>query len=209
MELQSVSGSNVPPETLLYYTHELTRSKRKIDEANSAHRLLIKRAKQDGVPTAAILESVADARLDPHERRQKLIDRIRVESVRYPENGEALLTQIEALDTRVADKARTEDSLFSAEQRGYDDGRTGVPIDSCPFEAGSEFAGIWRRFWHEGQRVNAMRLGDNARQASTRRERESPAREPSRAGPSPELPAGEAPRKRRPRRANGEAQPPA
>jgi hypothetical protein len=42
------------------------------------------------VPTEAILESIVWSKLELEVRRQKIIDRIRVESERYPQNGEEL-----------------------------------------------------------------------------------------------------------------------
>jgi ribosome modulation factor len=164
--------SNVPTETILYYTHELTRSKRKIDEASSAHRLMVKRAKADGVPTLAILESIADARLEPEVRRQKIIDRIRVESARYPDSGSTITELVARMDTRVSEKMRHTDTLFDAEQRGYLAGKYGQSVDDCPYLAGGELAATWRQYWNEGQAANAAQLGENAKMANQRRERE-------------------------------------
>ena len=188
-------ASNVPPETLLYYTHELTRTKRRIDEANSAHRLLIKRAKQDGVPTVAILESIADARLEPEVRRQKIIDRIRVEATRYPQNGQEIVSLLGGLDIRVSDRMRYTDTLFDAEQKGYHAGKSGVPVEENPYPAGSEQAQTWRQFWGNGQAASAIQHGEHARAASTRRERTPRTRTPA-------LPL-ETPRKRGRRAGNG------
>jgi ribosome modulation factor len=167
----TAAGSNVSTETILFYTHELTRSKRKIDEATAAHRLLVKRAKGDGVPTAAVLESVAWSRLEPEERLARLIDRIRVESARYPENGREITDLLANMDVRVSEKMRYTDTLFDAEQKGYQAGKYAAPVEDCPYPAGSELAATWRKYWHEGQAANALDLGDNARAASTKRDK--------------------------------------
>jgi ribosome modulation factor len=180
--------SNVPNETILYYTHELTRSKRKIDEASSAHRLMVKRAKADGVPTVAILESIADARLEPEVRRQKIIDRIKVESARYPDSGSTITELVARMDTRVSEKMRHTDTLFDAEQRGYMAGKYGQSVDDCPYVAGGELAATWRQFWNEGQAANAAQLGENAKMANQRRERE-----PRKTAAVVQLPLGDKP----------------
>jgi len=195
--------SNVSPEAILYHTHELSRTKRKITEANSAHRLAVKRAKSDNVPTEAILESIAWAALDPEVRRQKIIDRIKVEAARYPENGEAITDLVSQLDVRVSEKMRYTDTLFDAEQRGYQAGKFGVPVEDNPYAIGSEMAQRWREFWSEGQAANAAQLGENARAADTSRRPAS-----TRQQPAADLPLGEeaAPRKRgRRAAANGAA----
>lgn len=183
--------SNVPPETILYYTHELSRSKRKVDEANSAHRLLVKKAKSDGVPTDAILESIAWSRLEPDERMRRLVDRIRVESARYPTQAPAIVERVNSLDVHVSEKMRQQDDLFSAEQAGYHAGLKGTPVEDNPYIAGTEQAQTWRTYWGQGQAANAMQLGENARAASTRRQR-TPAAAPS-AADAPPLPLGEEP----------------
>ena len=199
-------ASNVPTETILYYTHELTRSKRKIDEASSAHRLLVKRAKGDGVPTVAILESIAWARLEPEERAQRLIDRIRVESARYPDSASRITDLVTGMDARVSDKMRYTDTLFDAEQKGYQAGKFAVPVEDCPYPAGSETHVIWQRFWHEGQAANAAALGENARAANTSRAKPTPRKQAR----NPGLPLGDAPPRKKPaplakRKARGNA----
>jgi ribosome modulation factor len=163
--------SNVPAETILHYTHELTRTKRRVDEATSAHRLTVKRAKADGVPTDAILESIAWARLEPEVRRQKMVDRVRVESARYPQSGEILTDLLGRLDTRVSEKMRFTDTLFDAEQKGYQAGKFAVPVDDCPYDPGTEHAQTWRHFWGQGQAANAAQLGEHAKQANASREK--------------------------------------
>jgi len=167
-------SSNVPPETILYYTHALTRTKRKIDEANSAHRLIVKQAKADGCPTDAILESIKLARLEPDERRARLADRVRVEMVRYPQDAPQLTDLLGGLDTAISDGMRNTNDLFSAEQRGYLAGKYGVPADDNPFEAGSEAAQRWRTAWGEGQEAGAVQGGAHAKPASTRRQKRPP-----------------------------------
>jgi ribosome modulation factor len=161
----------VPPETILYHTHELARSKRKIDEANSEHRLKVKRAKDDGVPTDAILESIQWSKLDPEVRRQKIIDRVRVESVRYPQSAEVLPDLIARMDTRVSERMRYTDTLADADQRGYIAGKAGQTTDSHTYPEGSELADTWRRGWQQGRAAQAAQMGDNARAANPSRKK--------------------------------------
>jgi hypothetical protein len=190
LEATEVTTSNIPPETLLHYTHELTRTKRKIDEANAAHRLIVKRAKADGVPTEAILESIVWARLEPEVRRQKMIDRIKVESARHPDSAEILTDLIGKLDTRVSEKVRYTDTMFDAEQKGYQAGKYAVPIEDNPYPSGSEFSVKWREFWNEGQAANAATLGENAKAANAKREKPPTAKQ---RGMRARLPLGDAP----------------
>lgn len=172
-------ADNVPNETILFYTHELSRTRRKQDEASSAHRLMIKRAKSDGVPTDAILESIALSRLDPEDRMKRMIDRIRVMTVRYPDTAPQFGTLFDRLDARVSDKMRMTDTLFDAETRGYLAGKAAVAVDDNPYEPGSELHQTWRNFWGQGQAANAASLGEGARAASTERKRPASAKQPN------------------------------
>jgi ribosome modulation factor len=163
--------TNVPNETILYYYHELARSARRLDEANSAHRLMVKRAKNDGAPTDAILENIKLSRRDPEARRSFIIDRIRVEAARDPQNGATLTDLIARLDTRVSDGMRHTDTLFDAEQKGYLAGKFGHPAESCPYPQGTEMAQTWRNHWGQGQALHAASMGPDAKAADTRLER--------------------------------------
>jgi ribosome modulation factor len=165
------AGSNVPPETILYHTHELARSKRKIDEANSEHRLKVKRAKDDGVPTDAILESIQWSKLDPEVRRQKIIDRVRVEAARYPQSAEVLPDLISRMDVRVSERMRYTDTLFDAEQRGYVAGKAGQTADGHTYPEGSELAATWRRGWTDGRAAQTAQMGEHARAANPSRKK--------------------------------------
>jgi ribosome modulation factor len=153
--MSATTGSNVPAETILYWTHELSRSKRAVDEATSLHRNRVKKAKTDGVTTDAILESIAWSRLDADERRRRIIDRIRVESVRYPDSGSIFSDTLPSLDVRVSERMRYTDTLFDAETKGYQHGRSGVAIDENPYQAGSELAVVWHREWSRGSTARA------------------------------------------------------
>ena len=185
-------GSNmdtdpVPNEVILHYTHELSRTKRAMDEAGSAHRLMVKRAKADGVPSDAILESIAMSRMDPADRLRKLGDRIRVEAIRYPESTEALTDLFGRMDTTVSEKARMTDTLFDAETRGYTAGKYAVPVEDNPYEAGTEMHAIWRQYWGRGQAANVAALGEGAKPADASRKK--PSGKKAAAGPKePELP---------------------
>jgi ribosome modulation factor len=187
--------SNVTPEAILHWTHQLSRSRRSLDEASSAHRTMVKQAKKDGVPTNAILESISWARMDPDERRKRIIDRIRVEAARHADDGDRLIDEVFRLDRRVADGPRQAATLFEAEQRGYDAGRRGELADSCPYEPGSEAAQTWRNYWHDGNVQHAASLIEGEKLASTRRQRRSPGRAASR-GERSEGEVVELPRKR-------------
>jgi ribosome modulation factor len=172
------AGSNVPPETILHHVHELARSRRKVDEANSEHRLKVKRAKEDGVPTEAVLESIQWSKLDPEVRRQKIIDRIRVEAARFPQSAEAIPDLIAKMDVRVSERMRYTDTLFDAEQRGYVAGKAGQAADSHKYPEGSELADTWRRGWREGQSAFAGQVGPNARAANPSRKKPQRTAEP-------------------------------
>ena len=182
MALSENLSSNVPAETILHFTHELSRTKRKLDEASAAHRQMVKRAKGEGVPSEAILESIAWSRMDPADRLKRLSDRIRVETVRYPDSAEDLTDLLAHLDIEVSDKMRFTDVVFDAEQRGYQAGRFAVPVEDNPYQPGTEMHQTWRNFWGQGQAANALSLGDGAKAASTER------RKPGRKEAAPELP---------------------
>jgi ribosome modulation factor len=193
----SQPASNVTNETILWFTHELMRSKRRLDEANSAHRHLVKQAKTDGVPTDAVLESIRLSRMEDRERRQRLVDRTRIEAIRYPESGQLLLDLIIHADVRVTDAMRHTDQLADAEQKGYIAGKNGTPLDDCPYQEGTESAALWRQHWGQGHAAAGVQAGEHGKQASTQRRPRQPririvAEEPTN--------GGEAPRTRRRRR---------
>lgn len=167
----NMASDPIPNEVILHYTHELSRTKRAVDEASSAHRTMVKRAKADGVPSDAILESIAMSRLDPVDRLRKLGDRIRVEAIRYPESAEALTDLFGSMDVSVNEKARMTDTLFDAEVRGYTAGKYAVPVDDNPYEAGTEMHSVWRTFWGRGQAANVANMGKGEKAADASRKK--------------------------------------
>jgi ribosome modulation factor len=166
------------------------------DEANGRHRANVKRAKAEGLPVEAITESIAWARQDPETRRQRLISRIRVEGIRYPENGAALSEMLPNLDIRVSDRMRYTDTLFDGEQKGYQAGLGGAAADGNPYPPGSEMAQQWRNGWGRGNEVRSAtvgteggRVGNAARRVPGRKRAAQPSMLPEES-PEPRRPRG-------------------
>jgi hypothetical protein len=164
-----IALNNVPPEALISAQHEIARSIRDKDEAVSRHRLLIKRLKKSGLPTDALIEAHQLGQLPPEERRQRFIDRVRIEAVRYPDSGEILLEKLNTLDVRVSERARYADHLFAAEDAGYKSGRQGASADGNPHPSGSDMYAAWERYRQDGFRMREAEAGPESKVADASR----------------------------------------
>jgi ribosome modulation factor len=171
---RDLPSNEVSRETILYFTHELTRTKRAIDEANSAHRQLVKQAKSEGVPVKAVLQSIALARQTPDQRRAWLADQVLVEALRYPESKPLLDDMFGNMNTDVSREMHYKNESFDAEQQGYIAGKYGAAIEDCPFLATAQpdLRDAWHRSWHNGSAAAHREAGPDIKPADTRKSKQ-------------------------------------
>lgn len=172
-------------EQCLKALREYLSAKRKIDELVGGLRAMLKRHQSAGIPTKAMLIVAQALRRPPEEVTRELRDVIRISTAaRVPILPLDLFPNGVDQLPRVSARARADDDLWTAEDRGYKAGKTSVPQEDNPYQPGSELHVCWEKWWHNGQRAAGVGLpseGDTV--ASTSRAR--PVRDAEAAGPEP------------------------
>ena len=146
------------------WIRKIRRSLRKVEESNGEHRALLKSAKSAGMNTGMLLFSIRQSRRNSDEVIVDLRD-----GVHYMHLiGISGLSPdaVFARDGGLTEKSLAEENAFEAEDRGYRAGKNAHPIDSNPYEPGSELYVVWREHWHAGQAANAAALGPTGQVAS-------------------------------------------
>jgi hypothetical protein len=146
------------------WIRKIRRSMRKVDETNGEHRALLKSAKSAGMNTGMLLFSIRQSRRNSDEVIVDLRDGVHYMhligiSGLSPES-------VFARDGALTEKSLLEENAFEAEDRGYRAGKNAHPIDSNPYEPGTELYVTWREHWHGGQAANAASLGPTGQVAS-------------------------------------------
>lgn len=192
--------SNVSNDEIQQVMRDYRTQRRVCDTENGVLRNILKRAKNIGINTKALTATAKAARLDPDEVITELRDTLHYMSLtRMQVTPDSLFA---SWTPTVTEKSRMADDVWTAEDAGYKAGRHGADRKECPYDRGSELEVAWLRWWTKGQESIAKELGENARQASTARERpkRQQANIPGTEAPEPEPEPAPAPRKRR---ANG------
>lgn len=176
---QTGSNSNTASnDSAADWIRQIRHQGRRCDEENGVLRNLFKRAKADGINTAAAREAIKATKLDLDVVESDLRDTLRYMAIiRVPVSKEKLFDWSDA----VTSKTEHEDSLWEADDAGYRAGRHGVRTEDCPpqFKPGSELYVHWLESWHKGQAAIAREMGEHVKPANPSRER------PVRAGQVP------------------------
>jgi hypothetical protein len=161
--------STVTNEERLAAMRELTASKRAVDEANGVHRALLKRLKGEGIDVKAALAVNTATRQDGAIVQAHEAERLRMLALRQMISIDELLSEADNL--QVATPARAAAEIADAEDEGYRAGKSGVPIEDCPYPSDTDFGVAWTK-WH-GNGVEAARRagGKNAQAMNASRRR--------------------------------------
>lgn len=92
-----------------------------------------------------------------------------------PMSPELLFTD---MDLQALSTPKHGDTDWDAEEKGYNAGRNGTPVDDNPYEPGSELFAIWRTYWGKGQASLARTMGGETTVASPARKRATQTRVP-------------------------------
>lgn len=182
-------ASNVTPDTVLEHRKALGETKRALEAAQAAHRLAVKRAKNDGVDTKALLAAMKIARSDDQDAELATLGR----TARYLHYmGVEVGTQlglVPGLEDGPSEKASAQQSEWDAGDAGYRAGRDGGKREENPHAEGTPLFVAWDRGWLNGQSSIARDMADGKEP-----------REPKKCGRPPKARGAEA---------NGHAEPPA
>jgi ribosome modulation factor len=143
--------------------------KRACDEANGVLRNIVKRAKSNGVNVKAMIAVHVLSKLDLDVVIHDLRDQIRYMALRRMPVHQTDL--FEGWTDTLTSKTQAQDQEWEAYDAGYAAGRQGVPVDDCPYPAGSELALHWRGSWQRGQASLASELGPDVTAPAARRTR--------------------------------------
>jgi ribosome modulation factor/uncharacterized protein (UPF0335 family) len=164
MPLDQPGSNTANNDSAADWIRQIRQQTRICDEETGVLRNLFKRAKSDGMNTAAMRAAIRASKLDSDEVESGLRDQLRYMAIIHVGvNKEALF---DWSDT-VTSKTEHEDKLWEADDAGYRAGRHGVKTDDCPpsFPPGSELHVHWLASWHKGQAAIARELGDNVKLA--------------------------------------------
>lgn len=150
---------NLTPETYLEFYRQVREAKRKLTEAQSAHRHALKRAKAAGIDLAAMAEAIDITKRDSDEVAQHMRTVARYAAWM----GQPIGTQgalFDATDGNMpSQKAAAEQHEWAADEAGYDAGRAGRNRDDHPYEVGTPLHAAWDRGWMKGQAFIAEQMG--------------------------------------------------
>ena len=169
------NGANVPDALIASFMREASETKRLVDEtgeahrtAKSSHQAVLKRAKNQGVNTRALLEAMA-ARKTEHD---KVVIELR-DTIRYLGLAGVPLKDSGLFDGSLVpvetDEQRQENAAWAADDAGYTSGKENGSREDNPFPPGSEPHGRWDEGWRRGVKARADAAKPGVAKASTRR----------------------------------------
>ena len=161
--------SNLTPEAYLEYARAVQQSYTALQTAQSEHQTNVKRAKNGGVDTKAMLAVMKLRRQDPED--VALFERNRARYAAW--EGVKIGFQAEMFgatdDQHPTDKAAAEFAAHRAYDDGYFEGRSGALRGSNPHEPASEVYARWDTGWLAGQATIADEMGESAKKAKGRK----------------------------------------
>ncbi len=166
--------SNLTPEVYLERARAVQQSYTALQTAQSEHQAMVKRAKNVGIDTKAMLAVMKMRRQDPDG-----IAMFERNKARYAAwEGLEIGTQPNLFgatdDQHPTEKAAAEFKAHRAQDDGHHEGASGALRDSNPHLPGSELHARWDTGWLAGQATIADRMGENAKNARTGRKRRDP-----------------------------------
>ena len=145
------------------------RLKRDVDEANGVYRAELKALKAAGHNTKALIAAMNAEKRDPDQVKADIRDTAHLLALRKVISFAELLAETD--DLNVTHKAQQDDDQWDAEDKGYRAGRHGADRAENPYDAGSELAETWDRWWVKGQAAIANEMGPGAKTADASRAR--------------------------------------
>lgn len=182
-------------EDKLAAIREMKRLGRAKDEAQGVYRSTLKRFKAEGHNTVAILETIKAERRDPDEVAAEMKETLHLMALRQVITWDEMFKAAD--DQNVTQRARDDDDMWDADEKGYRAGRNGADRAENPYDAGSERADEWDRSWAKGQASIAAEMGPQGEQASAAKKR--PARKAAAAAANGNGEHAEQPRRGRPK----------
>jgi hypothetical protein len=171
-EAQPYSAPNVTNDQLLTFTIAYERQLNVVNRERMELTRLVKAAKKEGVPTAAVLEASKKRKaMDPDELRVHMREVIRTLALRNLPMKQSDL--FDGWSLTVAETVRQEDATWRAEQLGQEQGLAGAADDSNPFAPGTELYVNWEVGRRAGIQARERFKGDGAAAAQAPRKRPS------------------------------------
>jgi ribosome modulation factor len=167
--------SNLSNDVIADFMREAAATKRAVEEANSAHRTVLKRAKAAGVNQRALLEAMAAKKQDADKVVIELRDTIRyLEIAKIPISKSGLFDDLDL--EPLSAEAEEADASWASEEAGYQAGIANAARDDNPFPPGQKTHGDWDAGFRRGKQFLAGQTTDSAvKPASTRRGKNRPA----------------------------------
>lgn len=174
--------SNVSKATFLQYYDLAVNAKAVLDSASGKYRNVLKQAKAAGLNQAVLKEAMSLSNQDRDRREADHRDRMRymawLDRALGPVGTQGDLGLADDPEPEYEsddDKAAVEAHLLSqAGIEGFQAGRMGANIASCPYEVGSEHHQTYVSSWHAAQKEIADGMGP-ARRGRPRKPVEQPA----------------------------------
>ena len=175
------AGHNNPAEldkgTFLEHARNATISLRELEEAQSRHQQVLKKAKAAGC-NPKVLMKVIRARRDPEAAGLELQAELRYRQwIGLPLGTQSsMFDDANAGDEHLTDRDRLDQAIFDADEAGYKAGRSGQGRDDNPHPAGTETHVQWDKSYLKGQAAIAAEMGENVTQITAARGADAAAR---------------------------------
>lgn len=133
--------------------------RQKADDANSALRGSLKRAKAAGIETGEMIAARAEQRMDPEKLRAKIRAREQYRAfMGLPVGAQPSMFGDAAAEPKVDDNLTDAERARAAGEMGLEAGKAGHARDTNPHPPGSELHAAFDRAWVQGQETIAEKL---------------------------------------------------
>ncbi len=162
----------------------ISQAKERLESAQGSYRATIKAAKNDGVPTAALLAAMREKKMDPDAIALRDREMVRMRAlVGVPMNQ---LDMFSALQPEQPKEAAEIVSEADADAAGFSAYNGGAERGDNLHKPGTMLYQAWDRGWLRGQEETAGRMGGGeSKAASARKSRAKPKPEPASEDPKP------------------------
>ena len=169
-------GSNVSSSSFLELYDDAVDAKAEIAAAQSKYRNILKRAKDAGINLAMFKAWLTDSNKTTDQRESNIKDYLLYARwLEKPINFQATFDLAPADESPSARAAREKHAMNEVYHDGLAVGRFGSPIESDPYQPGSEESQRWRRGWLKGQAEAIAGLGEGAERPKRGRKPSAPA----------------------------------